>query len=126
MFLDLTYDEHGDVDRVVLEPDKDEDPDELHNYSEILRVSNPAIQFCDRAKKGDFNYYDDDEYTLMLNRIKEFSKVFFNGRDKINVFQLAVILSEYILKTEGFAQIPERNPKDDEEDEDEDDNPFDD
>ena len=120
MFLDLAYDSIGDVERVTLEPDKDESPDELHNYSEILRVSNPTLQFCDRAKAGEFNYYDDEEYSLMLNRIKEFSNMFFNGRSNINVFQLAVTLSEYILKTESFAQIPKPEPEEEDED------PFDD
>lgn len=122
MFLELTYDRCGDVSDVVLEPDENEDPDELHNYAGTLRVTNPAIQFSDRAKSGEFNYYDDDEYFLMLNRIKEFSSMFFRNQPSINIFQLAAILSEYILKTESFAPIPEPEEEDieemDEDDED--------
>ena len=108
MFLDLTYDNCGDVSDVILEPDQNEDPDELHNYAGTLKVTNPAIQFSERAKRGDFNYYDDDAYSLMLNRIKEFSSMFFRNQPSINIFQLAAILSEYILKTESFISIPEQ------------------
>lgn len=97
MNLEINYDGVR-VDDVSLTPDESENVDVLYNYSRNLLVKNPAVDFSERVKSGEFNAYSDDEYDRLLNRMKFFSKSFFCNQMYQNIFQLAASSMKYILQ----------------------------
>ena len=88
------------VTDVTLCPNKDESADKLHQYSQMLRVDNPALGFSKDAKSGLFNDLCDGEYRDALYRIKAISKVFFNDKLNENVFKLNASMMKYILQND--------------------------
>ena len=106
MYFDINYDRKAEVDSVILRPDenRNEDPDVLHEYSKMLKISNPSIRFVKLAKEGKFNHYSDQEYRSMLNDIKELNELLFKNRPSMNIFQLLADMMEQILKNYRFSQ----------------------
>ena len=102
MYFDLKYDRDAELDSLIIRPDKNENPDVLHNYSKILKVRNPAIRFSELSKMGMFSEYSDQDYSVMLTSIKEFDRLFFNKKVNVNVFQLLADMTEYILQNYCF------------------------
>ncbi|MBO4903092.1 MAG: hypothetical protein J5518_09895 [Lachnospiraceae bacterium] len=96
MFLDLKY-EDAYVKSVVIKPDPEEDPDTLHDYSTMLLVKNPAAGMHTNPISRGFNDCELLDHDLILARVKEFGTRFFDGKETVNVFQLAATLAEYIL-----------------------------
>ena len=89
------------VDGARLVPGKDDNPDYLYNLSKKLLVVNPAVQFTEAAKAGKFNDVTDPEYYVLLARIKYIAKLFFNTTQyDQNIFMLASLMMEHILKTD--------------------------
>ncbi|MCR5280063.1 MAG: hypothetical protein K6E19_11535 [Lachnospiraceae bacterium] len=105
MYFDLKYDRQGEVNSLIIRPDDSESPDELHKYAKMLLVCNPAVQFSKAAKRGEFNDYSDDEYSLMLNSVKEFVRLFFGKNPYVNVFQLLADMSKYIFQNYCFKDM---------------------
>ena len=105
MYFDLEYDRQGEVNSLIIKPDDSESPDELHKYAKMLLVCNPAVQFSKAAKRGEFNDYSDDEYSLMLNSMKEFTRLFFGKNLYVNVFKLLADMSKYIFQNYCFKDM---------------------
>ncbi len=104
MYFDLKYDMQGEVNSLTIKPDDSESPDELHKYAKMLLICNPAVQFSKAAKRGEFNDYSDDEYSLMLNSMKEFDRLFFGKNLYVNVFKLLADMSKYIFQNYCFTE----------------------
>ena len=100
MKFDFEYDDDITLKSLVLLPDKEEDADELYVLSRQLPVTNPAIVFTEKAKRGDFNAISDSDYQKILDRTKLISTHIFNSQPSINIFRLAVSLMEVLLDPE--------------------------
>ena len=103
MYFDFHYDSYAELDGLIIRPDKSEDPDELHRYSQILKVHNPASRFLELEKMGMFSDYTEWEYSIISNSIKEFYWLFFKRQADVNVFQLLADMAEYILGNYCFS-----------------------
>ncbi len=110
MYFNFNYDNEARLNGLIIRPDKNDDPDVLHNYSKILKIRNPAIRFSELAKMGKFNECSDQDYSVMLNSIKEFDRLFFMKKVDVNVFQLLADMTEYILQNNCF--LPQDNSND--------------
>ncbi|MBR4514247.1 MAG: hypothetical protein IKO61_05120 [Lachnospiraceae bacterium] len=106
MHFEITY-KNEMVDEVRLVPDPEDNPDYLYNLSNKLRVVNPAIQFREDAMAGKFKDQTDPEYEVMLKRIKYICELFFkDGKYDQNIFMLANLMMEHILKTDtSFIEL---------------------
>lgn len=113
MFYDFNYDSGAELEGLIIRPEKSEDPDVLNNYSKILKVRNPKIRFTELARMGKFNDYSDQDYSLMLNSIKELNRLFFKDRISVNVFQLLADMTEYILGNYCFSPRQKEDSNDD-------------
>ena len=122
MHFDIQYGNDAEVDRVIIKPDDHEDPDTLHNYSKVLQVCNPVIQFVQQAKAGKFDAYNNEDYDILLASIKEFDKLFFRKAARVNVFRLLADMTEYIFQNCYFKL---REDEEEEAELDEDEPPFD-
>lgn len=100
MIFDFEYDDDITLKSLVLLPDKKEDPDELYVLSRQLPVTNPAIAFTEKAKRGDYNAISDPDYQTILERTKLVSSHIFGNQPSINIFRLAVSLMEIIMDPE--------------------------
>ena len=103
MFYDFNFDNGAELDGLIIRPEKSEDPDVLNNYSKILKVRNPTIRFTELARMGKFNDYNEQDFSLMLNNVKELNRLFFKDRLSVNVFQLLADMTEYILGNYCFS-----------------------
>ncbi len=117
MYYDIAYDTDAEVEKVTIRPDKNEDPDTLHYYSKILKVTNPTMRFMDMAKKGQFNCYTEEDYCVILSSIKEFDRLFFHQKMSVNVFQLLANMTEYIFQNYCFVDRDEPDKPEKAEDE---------
>ena len=86
------------VDESLLVPGEKDKPDYLYNLSKKLKVTNPAIIFTREAKSGAYNSVSDEEYDVMLKRIKFISKCFFDNKPDQNLFMLVNTMMDYIMK----------------------------
>ncbi len=109
MYFDFMFDDNAELDNLIIRPDENEDPDVLNYYSKILNIRNPAIRFAELAKMGKFNYYNEQDYSIMLNSIKEFEDLFFKKQLKVNIFQLLADMTEYILANYCFLPHVDNN-----------------
>ena len=106
MRFDYTFD--GDVlSWSQLQPEENEDPDELYRYSRVLLVENPALLFTEKAKKGIFNDQSDEEYAVLLGRFKLISDRVFGKKAKINVFKALDLMMKMVLAGELSAPAAE-------------------
>ena len=103
MYFDFHYDSDAELDGLIIRPDISENPDELHNYSQMLKVRNPEIRFAELAKMGKFSDYNKQDYFVISSSIKEFDRLFFKKQINVNVFQLLADMAEYILGNYCFS-----------------------
>ncbi len=92
------------VTDVVLEPEENESEDMLYQLAQMLRVQNPAISFTKEVKAGKYNYLSDDEYDIVLQRIKYISECFFNKGEYSNIFQLLVNAMKYMMQYDKYLK----------------------
>lgn len=97
MYFNLSYDDNGNVTDIVLKPGINEEADKLHDYSCILKVKNPALDFSEMAKAGVFDEITDEEYEKAITKIKDISKNCFDNSSEVNIFRLVVALMKHIM-----------------------------
>ena len=112
MYFDFHYDSDAELDGLIIRPDISENPDELHNYSKILKVRNPTIRFAELDKMGKFRDYNELEYSIISNSIKEFDWLFFKKQANVNIFQLLADMTEYILGNYCFSSWEKKDIND--------------
>ncbi len=106
MRFDYIYD--GDeLSWSQLQPEENEDPDELYRYSRVLLVENPALFFTEKAKKGVFNYLSDEEYDVVLQRFKLISERIFCKKPRINIFKAFDLMMKLVLSGDLSATAGE-------------------
>lgn len=102
MYFDFEYDADAELEELTIKPSSNENPDELHDYSEILKVVNPLLKFYEHSKYGKYEGYDEHEYETMLYSIKEYERLFFKQEVQVNIFKLLADMTEYFFKNFSF------------------------
>ena len=101
MVFNVDYDVEK-VSNVTLVPSDDEDADTLYQYSRMLNIENPAIQFSKEAKAKKFDRLTDEEYFEALNRVKWVELCFFGHKPKVNIFKFASQAMNYIMQYDRY------------------------
>ncbi len=107
------------IDGITIQPEIEKDDEtRLHELSKVLLVRNPAVDFSNAVKRGEYNDVCDDDYHAILRHYRALNLLFVTDDTTnktelyINIFELIENMFEmFLLVFEDYERIIEQNKK---------------
>lgn len=103
MKFELNYDQETcKLKSVDLIPEKDENPDNLYEFSKLLKVHTPLHSYCDVLEKGTRGKISDELTEKESALILRISKICFKDERYTNIFNFCAKLMELLMEAAPY------------------------